>query len=152
MKTITPLLAVALSLGSPAASAQSPADDPATLDAVRDVIELYIRGQATFDPAVMRKAFHSEAYLAYEKDGALFFERSDAYIRRLPAKPANDEAQRNRRIVELHSTPTTGYAVLEFEYPSGRFIEHLLIARDTDGWSIVAKTFHRFPARGEDGK
>lgn len=152
MKTLTPLLAITLSLGSPAASAQAPVDDPSTLGAVRDVVELYIEGQATFDPDVMRKAFDPGAYLVYQKEGALFFERSDAYIQRLPGKPAIDEAQRKRRIVELHSTPTTGYAVLEFDYPSGRFIEHLLIARDTDGWFIVAKTFHRFPAGGEDRK
>lgn len=115
MKKITLMLAGVLSLSSAAAPAQTPTDDPSTLGAVREVAELYIQGQATFDPAVMRRAFNPEAYLVYQKEGALFFERSDAYIQRLPGKPAADEAQRKRRIVELHSTPTTGYAVLEFD-------------------------------------
>lgn len=146
MKRIALLLAAALPLSPLVGHPQSLADDPATLGAVRDVVQLYIQGQATFDPAIMRKAFKSEAYLVYQKEGALFFERSDAYVQRLPGKPAADEARRKRHIVELHSTPTTGYAVLEFDYPSARFVEHLLIARDSDRWYIVAKTFHRFPA------
>ena len=66
--------------------------------AVRKALGYYLEGHATGQGAAHSKAFHPDAKLFFNRDGKFSQVTSAEYIARATGKPADDEAQRKRRI------------------------------------------------------
>jgi hypothetical protein len=114
-------------------------------EAVRRVAGYYLQGHATGDPEPFRKAFHPEAKLSWIKDGKLAQRTSADYIAGASGKPADDEAQRKRRIVSVDLAGTAAVVKVELDYPQARLVDYLSMLKVDGEWKIVHKTFHAEP-------
>ena len=123
---------------------RSAQDDEA---AVRRALEHYLQGHATGDGAHFRMVFHAESELYWVQDGALRQRTSDDYIAAAPGRPAEDEADRRRRIVSVDVSGTAASAKIELDYPAVRFIDYMSLLKIDGEWKIVNKIFHREPKR-----
>ncbi len=112
---------------------------------VRAALEHYLQGHATGDGAHFRLAFHPEAKLFWIRDGQLMQRTSEEYIAGASGRPAADEAQRRRRIVDVRVSGTAASAVVELDYPATRFVDYMSLVKVGDSWKIINKTFYSEP-------
>ena len=110
-------------------------------DGARAAAEHYLKGHATGDPEEFRKAFHPDAKLFWIKDGALATRTSAEYIAGAKGKPADDEAQRKRRIASVDVTGDTAVVKVELDYPAAFFTDYLSMVKIDGTWKIINKTF-----------
>ena len=109
---------------------------------LRAAVQRYFDGHATGSPSVMRRAFHESARLQFIRDGGYSVWSLDEYLAKLPGRPADDEAQRTRRIVAMWSDGNIASAEVELDYPAVRFVDHLTMLLIDGEWLIVNKTFN----------
>src|SRR5688500_18582790 len=85
----------------PVPSADAAVDEQAL---ARKPLESYMQGHATGDPAHIRAAFLPTARIDGLRDGKLVSRTTEEFAAGFSGKPADDEAQRKRRIdrIELH--------------------------------------------------
>lgn len=144
-----PLIALAcMVMGLPATLNAQRADGRASADveaAVRVPLDAYLRGHATGDSTAFRRAFWKEARLHWVRDGQLATRTADEYIAGGSGRPAEDEAQRKRRIVSVHITGNAAAAVIELDYPATHFIDYMSLLKVGDEWRIIHKTFYAAP-------
>ena len=127
-------------LGLLPASAQAQASEEA---AVRKALDHYLQGHATGDGAHHRMAFYPQANLYFVQNGALTTVTSEQYASRSSGKPADDEAQRKRRIVSIDISGTAAIAKIELDYPNVRFVDYMSLLKVNGEWRIIAKIFDR---------
>jgi 3-hydroxyisobutyrate dehydrogenase len=72
-------------------------------DSPQAAIGRYFDGHATGSSSVMCEAFHESARVQFVKDGRYSVWSLDAYLGKLPGRPADDEPARTRRIVGIHA-------------------------------------------------
>ncbi|MGH7720065.1 MAG: nuclear transport factor 2 family protein, partial [Gemmatimonadaceae bacterium] len=116
--------------------------------AVRQALDAYIAGHATGDGAHFRRAFHPESKLFWIRNGQLATRTSEEYIAGAAGKPADDEAQRKRRIASVDITGNAAVAKVELDYPSVRFTDYMSLLKIDGQWKIVNKTFYAQPKTG----
>jgi hypothetical protein len=119
--------------------------------AVRKALGYYLEGHATGQSAAFAKAFHPDAKLFFNRDGKFTQVTSAEYIGRASGKPADDEAQRKRRIDFVDVTGDAAVAKITLTYPGVTFTDYMSLVKVDGEWRIVNKTFHanRQPARSE---
>lgn len=111
-------------------------------DAIRDVVQLCLDGEATGDVEKLRTAFHEDARMF----GSLAGERYDVPISELmemSAKAPADTGQYRSRILSIQQTGDAALATVAEEgyWGAVSFIDYLSLARINDRWRIVSKLF-----------
>lgn len=140
MKTYT--IAAAIALGAAAgAGAQQPAADAA----VRKPLELYLQGHATGDGELWKQAFHPSARIEGLRDGKLVSRTVTEFAAVAAGKPADDEAQRKRRIVSVDVTDDAAFAKIELDYPKVKFTDYFTLLKVDGEWKIMSKVYHGQP-------
>ena len=113
--------------------------------AVRQALEHYMRGHATGQGEHFRRIFHPDAKLFAVRDGKYWQLTSEEYIARASGKPADDEAQRKRRIETVDVTGNAAVAKIVLEYPSVKFTDYMSLLKIDGEWKIMNKTFYAEP-------
>jgi hypothetical protein len=114
-------------------------------EAVRAAADHYLKGHATGSPDEFRQAFHPESKLFWVKDGQLSQRTSAEYIAGAKGKPADDEAQRKRRIASVDVTGDAAVVKVELDYPNAVLTDYLSMLKVNGEWKIVNKIFHSRP-------
>jgi Putative lumazine-binding len=128
-------------LGAAAAQAQQAAADAA----VRKPLELYIQGHATGNGDFWRQAFHPSARIEGIRDGTLLSRTVTEFAAGASGKPADDEAQRKRRIVSVDVTDDAAFAKIELDYPKVKFTDYFTLLKVDGEWKIMSKVYHGQP-------
>lgn len=127
-------------------SAQS---DTTSDAAVRRTIEQhYFAAHATGSGESLRGVFVEDGRMFWSADGQLRSRTSTDYINGFPGKPAADESQRRRRILNIDVTGDVAVAKAELDYPDVRLVDYFILVRAGGEWKIVSKAFQRFPKPG----
>jgi hypothetical protein len=113
--------------------------------AVRDALENYFRGHATGQGEHFRKIFHADAKLFAVRDGKYWQLTSEEYIARAAGKPADDEAQRKRKIELVDITGNAAVAKIVLDYPTVKFTDYMSLLKIDGEWKIINKTFYAEP-------
>ena len=111
-------------------------------DAIRDVVQMCLDGEATGDVEKLRTAFHEDARMF----GSLAGERYDVPISELMAMSAKapaDTGQYRSRILSVQQTDDAALATVAEEgyWGTVSFIDYLSLARINGRWKIVSKLF-----------
>ncbi|MGH7711876.1 MAG: nuclear transport factor 2 family protein [Gemmatimonadaceae bacterium] len=114
---------------------------------VRAALEHYLLGHATGDGAHFRVVFHPDSKLYFNRDGKFSMRTSDDYIAGAPGKPAADEAQRKRRIVNVDVTGDAAVAKVELDYPNALLTDYFTLLKVDGKWMIMNKIFNTQPKR-----
>jgi hypothetical protein len=121
---------------------QRPAASGGEEAAVRTALGYYLEGHATGQGSAFAKVFHPESKLFFNRDGKFSQVTSAEYIARAPGKPADDEAQRRRRIDFVDVTGDAAVAKLTLEYPGVTLTDYMSLIKVDGEWRIVNKIFH----------
>ena len=122
-----------------AGAATTYAQEPA---GVRAPLELYIKGHATGNGDFWRQAFHPSARIEGIRDGKLFSRTIEEFAAGASGKPADDEAQRKRRIVSVEGTENAAFAKIELDYPKVKFTDYFTLLKVDGEWKIMSKVYH----------
>jgi hypothetical protein len=116
--------------------------------AVRAALQHYLDGHATGQGEHFRQAMHQGGTMYWVKDGTLSTRSFPDYIGGAPGKPAEDEAQRRRRIelVDIAGDAAMGKIILD--YPGVTLTDYMTLLKVDGKWQIVAKAFTREVKRG----
>ena len=139
------LILFAIMLIGAAANAVAQSGDE---EAVRVPLENYIKAHATGDPEYARKAFHTEGFMAWIREGKYSAEPFDAFIKRaFTGKPAADEEKRRngRKIESIDVAGNAASAKIVLDYPTVRFIDYMTLLKINGDWKIVSKVFYAEP-------
>ncbi len=121
----------------------APTDDAAAPDEVLEPLRSYICGHATGDPAHFRAAFLPTARVEGVRDRSFVSWSLDDYCGLFAGNPADDEAERRRRIDSVHVEGTVGSATLTLWHGADTFTDVFLLIRSDDGWRIANKVYDR---------
>jgi len=121
--------------GAATAYAQEPAG-------VRAPLELYLKGHATGNGDFWRQAFHPSARIEGIRDGKLVSRTVEEFAAGASGKPADDEAQRKRRIVTVEGTENAAFAKVELDYPKVKFTDYFTLLKVDGEWKIMSKVYH----------
>ncbi|MGH7521385.1 MAG: nuclear transport factor 2 family protein [Gemmatimonadales bacterium] len=114
--------------------------------AVRRTIEQqYFAAHATGSGESLRGVFVEDGRMFWSADGQLRSRTSTDYINGFPGRPAADEAQRRRRVLNVDVTGDVAVAKAELDYPDVRLVDYFMLVRAGGEWKIVSKAFQRFP-------
>jgi hypothetical protein len=113
--------------------------------AVREALENYFRGHATGQGEHFRKIFHPDAKLFAVRDGKYWQLTSEEYIARAAGKPADDEAQRKRKIELVDISGNAAVAKIVLDYPTVKFTDYMSLLKIDGEWKIINKTFYAEP-------
>lgn len=113
--------------------------------AVRVAVEHYFEGHRTGRAEEAARAFHPVARLIWIRDGALATRSLEEYLAGFDGRPAEDEAQRRRRVVNVDVAGNTAVARLELDYPDALITDFMTLLQVDGEWKIVHKSFHVQP-------
>jgi hypothetical protein len=114
--------------------------------AVRRTIEQhYFAAHATGSGEPLRGVFVEDGRMFWASDGQLRSRTSTDYISGFSGRPAADESQRRRRVLEVDVTGDVAVAKAELDYPDIRLVDYFILVRAGGDWKIVSKAFQRFP-------
>lgn len=116
---------------------------PVVDDAVRAPLEAYIRGHATGDPSHFLDAFLPTAHIEGLRDGTFVSWTLDEYMTLFPGHPADDEAERTRRIDSIVVAGTIASATMTLRHGANTFTDMFILVRTESGWRIANKVYHR---------
>ena len=112
---------------------------------VRAALEHYLQGHATGQQEHFRAAFRPEAHMYGVREGKLADVPIAEYIARASGKPADDEAQRRRRIERVDVSGTVAVGKIVLDYPKVTFTDYMTLVKVDGEWRIVAKAYHAEP-------
>ena len=112
------------------------------VEAVRRALDFYLEGHATGQASAFARAFHPESKLFFNRDGKFSQLTSAEYIARAPGKPADDEAQRKRRVDFIDVTGDAAVAKLTLDYPGVTLTDYMSLVKVDGEWRIVNKIFN----------
>jgi Putative lumazine-binding len=139
-------LALLLLLAPAPLFAQAAAPDTA---GVRAAVEHYLQGHATGEGRHFQMVFHPVSMLFFTDNGQFRSRTGVEYIAGAPGKPADDEAQRKRRIVFVDADGDAGVAKVELDYPQVRFADYFTLLKIDGQWRIMNKIFSRHPKQSQ---
>lgn len=113
--------------------------------AVRDALQHYLNGHATGLGSEHEKVFAHVTRLFWIAGGELQTRTIAEYIAGSPGKPAEDEAERRRRIAMVDVTGDAAVARIELDYPRARVVDYMSLLKIDGEWRIVNKIFHVDP-------
>lgn len=142
------LAAVIVALAAFTPSSNSATETTSDIDLIRETIGHYFSGHETGDGSHFTQAFHEDAKLFWVRDGELNQRPSVEFAARASGKPAADEDQRERRIVNIDVSGNAAVVKVELDYPSALIHDYMSMLKIGDEWKIVNKTFVVHP-RGE---
>ncbi len=116
-------------------------------DAARVPLENYLKAHATGEGEYIRKAFHPDAKIMSYRDGKFQQLTAAEFAARFSGKPAADEAQRKRRIVNLDIVGNTATAKIELDYPNALITDYMALMKIDGEWKIVNKIFYVEPRK-----
>lgn len=125
-----------------AARREQSADDSAIRKTIEDH---YFKAHATGSGESLRGVFVEEGRMFWAAEGQLLSRSSTEYINGFSGKPAADEAQRRRRVLNVDVTGDVAVAKAELDYPDVRLVDYFALVRAGGQWKIVNKMFQRFP-------
>lgn len=108
---------------------------------VRAAVEQYLRGHATGDSAVMRKAFLPTAHVEGIRNGTFSSWTLDQYVGGMRGTPPSDESERRRTIdeVSVSGTAATAKATL---WNGGTYVTDYFVLLKVNGeWKIANKVY-----------
>jgi hypothetical protein len=121
--------------------------DEASEAGARKPLELYLKGHATGDGGFWRQAFHPSARIEGMRDGKLVSRTVEEFAGGASGKPAEDEAQRKRRIVSVDVTDDAAFAKIELDYPKVKFTDYFTLLKVDGEWKIMSKVYHGDPRK-----
>ena len=139
----TPLDSGAVAEDADVFALTAPTDDVAAPDEVLEPLRAYVRGHATGDPAHFRAAFLPTAHIEGVRDGGFVSWSLDDYCGLFAGNPADDEAERRRRIDSVQVEGTVGSATMTLWHGADTFTDVFLLIRSDDGWRIANKVYDR---------
>jgi hypothetical protein len=142
MKLLLLLALTSIGMVSLSAGYANANSNDAEQTAARVPLENYINGQATGNGDFIRKAFFSGARIMAFRDGKLLNLSVDEFASRFTGKPAEDEAQRKRKIESLEITGNAAVARIVLDYPTVKFTDYMSLLKIDGEWKIVNKAFH----------
>lgn len=112
-------------------------------DQVVEAVTYYLDGGTQGDFDLLARAFHPSATMRWMADGEYRDVNALDFFRRgmENAQPSN----RTTRVASVTVSGDAASAVLEIEYPTFTFVDHMTLLRFEDGWKIVSKAFYRRP-------
>ncbi len=110
--------------------------------AIRQTLQHYLQAHVTGNPEHLKKAFHPEAKLLFVREGKLAQMTLDDYGKRFSGKPAEDEAQRRRKIESIEIDGNAAMARITFDYPATFTTDFMLLLKLDGEWRIVQKSFY----------
>lgn len=113
---------------------------------VLEPLRAYVAGHATGDPAFHRQAFLPSAHIEGLRDGEFVSWTLEEYCAMFTGKPADDEADRRRRIDRVTVSRSTGSAVMTLWHGANTFTDVFVLLRVDDRWRIANKAYHRAQA------
>lgn len=121
-------------------------------EAVRVLLENYLKGHATGDGEYMKKAFHTEGNMIFIREGKYTTRSFADYIAGFTGKPPADEAKRKRWIesVEVSGNAAVGKIILD--YPTVKFVDYMTLLKISGEWKIVNKSFYAEPKAAAETK
>lgn len=154
MKAITLALLVSGALFSPVVLAAQAGGQPARQSssasaadeaAVRAALNHYLLAHATGDGNHIKDVFHPELKLFFARDGEIRFRPGPEYIAGFSGRPAEDEAQRKRRVESVDITGSAAMAKVVLDYPTATLTDYFQLVKANGQWRIVSKIFHSEP-------
>lgn len=111
----------------------------------RKPLEAYMQAHATGDGDLIRAAFLPTARIDGVRDGKPVSRTAEEFASGFSGKPAEDEAQRRRRIdaVELHGN--AGMAQVTLDYPNVTFTDYFVLLKVGGEWKIASKVYNAAP-------
>lgn len=134
------LMALVLAGAGALAGARSEMDTEEV--AVRAALQHYLNGHATGLKSEYKAGMHEKGTMYFVRDGALTLRPFPEFYGGPDGKPADDEAQRKRRIDFVDISGTAAVAKITLEYPDVTFTDYMELLKIDGKWQIVAKTFH----------
>ncbi len=113
--------------------------------AARLPLENYMKGHATGDSEYIRKAFHSDAKVFFNREGKLQQLTAAEFATRFNGKPADDEAKRKRWIESVKISGNAGFGVIVLDYPTTKFTDYMSLIKVDGEWKIINKAFYAEP-------
>ena len=127
---------------APVFATDAPSDEEAH---ARKPLEAYMQAHATGDGNLIRAAFLPTARIDGVRDGKPVSRTTEEFASGFSGKPAEDEAQRNRRIdaVEIHGN--AGMARVTLDYPKVTFTDYFVLLKVGNEWKIASKVYDAAP-------
>lgn len=111
--------------------------------AIHAVVHLYVDGMAFANDAAMRKAFHPDAKIIGNYEGAVEWMSRDEFIAAILAEPP--AAPGTQPLMEIAVTDIEGDAAfvkVTDEFAGMRFTDYLSLLKIDGRWVIVNKLYH----------
>lgn len=108
--------------------------------AARVPLDAYIRGHATGDTAMLRRAFLKDARLWWMRDGQVATRTAEDYIAGSAATGGDGDAV-VRRVLTLEISGESATATIEVAYPTARYTDYLTLLKVGDEWWIAGKAY-----------
>lgn len=107
----------------------------------RKPLEAYLQGHATGDAAHMRRAFLPTAHVEGMRDGKFVSRTLEEYLAGFNGKPAEDEAQRRRRIDTIDISGNAAMARVTLDYPATVLTDYFVLLKVDGEWKIANKVW-----------
>jgi len=111
----------------------------------RKPLEAYMQAHATGDGDLIRAAFLPTARIDGVRDGKPVSRTTEEFASGFSGEPAEDEAQRRRRIDEVEIHGNAGMARVTLDYPKVTFTDYFVLLKVGNEWKIASKVYDAAP-------
>ncbi len=114
------------------------------LNLITETVQHYFDGMYHRDIGLLRKAFHSDAYLFGHLQGKFVHISANQWFEMVQSRPVPSESGEpyDMKIVATDVTGAVATVKVADFYRGLRFTDYLALAKVDDTWVIVNKTFH----------
>jgi hypothetical protein len=106
-------------------------------------LRAYVAGHATGDPARFTEAFLPSAHIEGVRDGAFVSWDLETYRGLFSGHPADDEADRRRRLETFTATETVATATMTLWHGPDTFTDAFVLLQVDGRWWIANKVYER---------
>lgn len=114
--------------------------------AVRAAVEVYFRGHAKADSAVMRSAFLPTAHIEGVRAGVFTSWTAQEYSARFNGRPAADEP-RKRTVDHVEVSGTAAIATATLVHGATTFTDYFVLLKVNGAWKIANKVYSSRPTK-----
>ncbi|MDH7444366.1 nuclear transport factor 2 family protein [Aquimarina sp. 2201CG14-23] len=107
---------------------------------VEQTVNYYLEGGTNNDFETLKKAFHKTATMKYINNGYQEVNAIEFFGKIMKPGPKQN---RKTKIANINISGHAASAVLEIEYPTFTFIDHMNLLKIDNEWKIVNKIFYR---------
>ncbi|MEM6703102.1 MAG: nuclear transport factor 2 family protein [Acidobacteriota bacterium] len=113
----------------------------AEVDAVRSVIESYVRGSREGDAALLRGLFHPDAVMMGYMGGQLLSGSPEPFFQHADGSPQDDSYEGSVGDLRVDGDVATA-TLYERGFSGLDFVDHFHLLREEGTWRITSKIFH----------